>query len=103
MSLPKVFISYSRDSEDDKRWVRQLAERLRSDGVDVILDQWDLGLGSDVTEFMEHHLSTSDRVLIICTEEYVRKANTLKGGVGYEHMIITADDHRSDYGAGPKH
>jgi TIR domain len=90
VSLPRVFISYSRDSNEHKAWVRQFAERLRADGVDVILDQWDLGLGADVTEFMERSLSSCDRVLVICTERYVQKANTLKDGVGYERMIITA-------------
>jgi TIR domain len=82
VSLPRVFISYSRDSNEHKAWVRQFAERLRADGVDVILDQWDLGLGADVTEFMERSLSSCDRVLVICTERYVQKANTLKDGVG---------------------
>lgn len=91
MTFPKVFVSYSRESDDHVNWVRQFAERLRRDGVDVVLDQWDLGLGQDVTEFMERNLTICDRVLIICTEEYVQKANTLKGGVGYERMIITAD------------
>ena len=30
---PKVFISYSHDSEEHKSWVLQLATRLRSNGV----------------------------------------------------------------------
>jgi hypothetical protein len=59
--------------------------------VDITLDQWGLEIGDDVTSFMEHALSSCNRVLVICTEEYVRKANTLKGGVGYERMIITAE------------
>jgi hypothetical protein len=71
--------------------VRQLAERLRNNGVDVTLDQWDLRPGEDVTAFMEHALSLSSRVLIVCTDQYVQKSNTLKGGVGYERMIITAE------------
>lgn len=88
---PKVFVSYSHDSEQHKDWVRQLSERLRSDGVDILLDQWEIGPGDDVTHFMELALSSCHRVLIICTEGYIRKANTLKGGVGYERMIITAE------------
>jgi len=88
---PKVFISYSHDSERHKDWIRKLSERLRSDGIDILLDQWELGPGDDVTYFMERALSSCRRVLIICTEEYIKKANTLKGGVGYERMIITAE------------
>jgi hypothetical protein len=88
---PRVFISYSHDSEEHKDWIRQLAERLTVDGVSVVLDQWEIGPGHDVTAFMERGLTDSDWVLIICTEDYVRKANTLKGGVGYERMIVTAE------------
>src|SRR5262245_19395356 len=87
---PEVFISYSHDSPSHKEWVAKLATRLRGSGVDVILDQWDLSLGDDVTRFMEAGVSNSDRVLVICTDEYVRKANAGKGGVGYERLIVTA-------------
>lgn len=90
-SPPKVFVSYSHDSEQHKNWVRLLAERLRSDGIDIVLDQWEIGPGDDVTSFMERALSSCHRALIICTNEYIRKANMLKGGVGYERMIITAE------------
>ena len=88
---PIVFISYSHDSEQHKDWVRKLAERLRADGIEVVLDEWEIGPGDDVTAFMEQNLTSSDRVLIICTEQYIEKANTLKGGVGYERMIVTAE------------
>jgi hypothetical protein len=91
MASPKVFISYSHDSEEHKAWVLSLATQLVSNGVDVVLDQWDVDLGDDVTAYMERGLTTADRVLIVCTENYVTKANTLKGGVGYERMIITAE------------
>ncbi len=33
----------------------------------------------------------ADRVLMVCTEAYVRKANDGVGGVGYEAMIVTAE------------
>jgi hypothetical protein len=88
---PKVFVSYSHDSDEHIDWVRRLAERLCANGVDTILDQWDTSPGDDVTWFMERGLADSDRVLIICTKEYLNKANNLKGGVGYERMIITAE------------
>jgi len=41
---PKLFVSYSHDSQPHKDWVLQLATRLVKNGVDVILDQWDLKL-----------------------------------------------------------
>ena len=45
--IPEVFISYSHDNEEHKQWVLQLATRLRLNGVDIILDRWNLKLGSD--------------------------------------------------------
>ena len=89
-TIPKVFISYSHDSELHKNWVLTLATRLVANGVNVLLDQWDLTLGADLPRFIESGLSSADRVLAICTETYVEKANAGRGGVGYEKMIITA-------------
>lgn len=88
---PSVFVSYSHDSENHKTWVLQLATRLRHNGVDMILDRWNLNLGQDVAAFIERGLSESNRVLCICSENYVRKANLGKGGVGYEKRIMTAE------------
>ena len=87
---PKVFVSYSHDSEPHKDWVLKLATRLMANGVDVILDQWDLNLGGDLPRFMETGLVGANRVLAICTSTYVEKANAGLGGVGYEKMILTA-------------
>ena len=87
---PKVFISYSHDSSEHMQWVLKLGTKLRQKGIDAILDQWDLGLGDDLTLFIEHGIRDSDRVLVICTDQYVRKANAGEGGVGYEQMIVTA-------------
>lgn len=91
MSTPKVFISYSHDSQEHKKWVLDLATRLRNNGVDAIIDQWELRPGDDLPHFMESHLADADYVVMVCTDRYVEKANTGVGGVGYEKMIITAD------------
>ena len=90
MQPPKVFASYSHDSDEHKEWVLKLSCKLRESEVDVILDQWDLGPGDDITLFMENGVRDSDRVLVICTDTYVRKANAGEGGVGYERLIVTA-------------
>ena len=87
---PKVFISYSHDSPEHKLWVLELGTKLVQNGVDVVLDQWNLTPGDDRTLFMERGVKESDRVLVICTDSYVRKANDREGGVGYEQLIVTA-------------
>ena len=40
---------------------------------------------------MEKHLADCAKILMICTENYVAKANKGEGGVGYEKMIITSN------------
>ncbi len=89
MSHPKVFISYSHDNAQHKAWVLKLATDLRSHGVNAILDQWDLRLGADLRVFMEQGLSSAHLVLCICSETYVKKVDSGKGGSGYEGMIMT--------------
>jgi len=91
VKVPKVFISYSHDSQDHKKWVLELAQRLRNSGVDAILDQFRVGLGDDLGGFMEKSVAESDRIIMVCTDNYVSKANSGLGGVGYEKMIITAE------------
>ena len=91
MKPPVVFISYSHDSDTHKEWVLRLATDLRAKGVDATCDQWDLSPGQDVAAFMHDHISKSDRVLLVCTENYVRKAEQGAGGVGYERLILTAE------------
>lgn len=90
----KVFISYCWTSDELKDWVREeLATRLLDDGVDVVLDQWDLKEGHDVYSFMESMVTdpSVDKVLVICDKGYKEKADARKGGVGTETQIITPE------------
>ena len=86
-----VFISYARESDEHLAWVRRLAELLeRQREFHVVFDEYDLHAGKDLTHFMESGLA-ADRVIIIVTPEYVRKAEERAGGVGYESSVISAD------------
>jgi hypothetical protein len=84
-----VFISYSWDSEDHKDWVRELADCLASNGIDITLDQYDLQIGQDRFQFMESSVRNADAVLCVCTPTYVEKANGRASGVGVETSLIT--------------
>jgi hypothetical protein len=86
---PRLFISYSHDDQAHKDWVLNLSTRLVGNGVNVILDQWDMTLGGDLPHFMEAGLVEADRVLAVCSASYVDKANQGRGGTGYEKMILT--------------
>lgn len=91
MPAPLVFISYSHDSPQHKEWVLQLAIALRAYGVDVTLDQWDLMAGQDMAAFMATGIRSADRVVLICSDAYVIKAEGGTGGVGYERLIVTGE------------
>lgn len=68
-----------------------LATELMGKGIDTVLDQWDLELGANLAKFMEFGLRESDRVLVVCTDNYNSKSNSGIGGVGYENNILTAE------------
>jgi hypothetical protein len=91
-SVPKVFISYSWDSDDHRKWVRDFATRLRTEGgVDVTLDQWHAVPGDQLPQFMAKAVRESDFVLLVCTPNYKTKSNGGTGGVGYEGDIMTSE------------
>ncbi len=88
---PGVFISYSWDSDAHKAWVERLAKGLVSNGVHVMLDQWDLRCGQQLSHFMEKALEKADFVLCILTPNYKEKVEMRAGGVGYEYSMISAE------------
>lgn len=88
---PKVFISYSWESEPHKEWVLRLATDLRTKGVDVILDRWHLRIGDDIAAFMDESVSDADYILLVCSPNYAEKSNARRGGVGYEQNIISGE------------
>ena len=91
---PVVFISYSWDDDAHVEWVLKLAERLRADGVDVILDRYNLRPGKSLPHFIEQSIASAQRILMIFTPNYRLRADGRAGGVGYEYSIINAELYR---------
>lgn len=91
MSAPKVFISYSWSSPEHQQWVVDLATQLRENGVDAILDKWDLKEGHDSIVFMERMVTDPgvQKVIIVSDRLYAERANDRRGGVGTETQIIS--------------
>ena len=89
---PRIFISYRWSSPEHEEWVLRLATSLRASGIDVRLDKWHLKEGQDTLAFMESMVSdvTVKKVLLVCDEGYVERANSREGGVGTEAQIISA-------------
>lgn len=90
---PKAFISYSWSSAGHQEQVRLWAEQLVADGVDVVLDLYDLKEGHDKYAFMERMVTDPSvtHVLVICDKTYAEKADTRRAGVGTESQIISKE------------
>lgn len=92
MYRPTAFISYAYDSPEHRQWVRQLADNLMSRyGVEVLLDQYELEAGHELTHFMESALERADKVLVILTPGYRSKAASRSGGAGFEYSMISKE------------
>jgi tetratricopeptide (TPR) repeat protein len=70
---PKVLISYSHDSLEHADRVRELSDRLRADGIDCILDQYEVSPPEGWPRWMDRQIRDADFVLMICTETYYRR------------------------------
>jgi hypothetical protein len=87
----KVFVSYSWDDENHLKWVHDFTARLCADGIDAVLDQWQVMPGDQLPEFMERAVRENDFVLVVCTPRYKERSDDRIGGVGYEGDIMTAE------------
>ncbi|MBR2944607.1 MAG: TIR domain-containing protein [Clostridia bacterium] len=90
---PKVFISYAWGTENYQQKVMAFATSLVGDGIDVVLDKWNLEEGNDTYAFMEKCVTDESitNVLILLDPIYAKKANERSGGVGTETQIISAE------------
>jgi len=90
---PKVFISYCWTSPGHQDRIRQWAERLLADGIDVIFDLFALKEGHDKYAFMEKMVTDPSvtHVLLFCDSRYAEKADARAGGVGTESQIVSRE------------
>lgn len=88
---PVVFISYSHDDAAHKKWVLELADQMMSDGINVLLDRYELRLGSSLPHFVETSIGKAEKIIVIFTPNYKLKADKRAGGVGYEYSILNAE------------
>ncbi len=64
-----------------------------ADGVDVLIDKWNLEGGNDLPSFMESMKNDESitNILVICDSHFVRKANKREKGVGTESQIMAGE------------
>jgi len=90
---PIVFISYSHDSPEHSDRVLALSDRLRADGIDCILDQYEDSPPEGFPRWMDRNIRAADFVLMTCTPTYYRRVmgdeEPDKGhGVAWESTLI---------------
>jgi TIR domain/NB-ARC domain len=90
---PKTLISYSHDSPEHEQRVLTLADRLRGDGIDCMIDQYALVPEEGWPLWMERQIRDSDFVVMVCTETYhqrvIGEEEPGKGlGVRWEGRLI---------------
>ncbi|MEO1084646.1 MAG: toll/interleukin-1 receptor domain-containing protein, partial [Acidobacteriota bacterium] len=100
MDHPVVFVSYSHDSAEHRKKVLGLAQRLRMDGIDIVLDEFVEGTPEQGwPRWMLDELDRADFVLVVCTETYYRRFRGHEEpgrgrGVDWEGAIITNELYR---------
>lgn len=92
-AAPKFFVSYSWSNPDIADKVLEIATHLRENGVDAILDKWDLDTGQDKIYYMEQMVRDPNvkKVGMFCDKTYADKANSREGGAGIEGQIISKE------------
>jgi tetratricopeptide (TPR) repeat protein len=95
-SVPRVFISYSHDSPEHADRVLALAHRLRAEGIDCHLDQYETSPPEGWPRWMLNQVEAADFVVVVCTETYnLRFRGKAEAGTGlgvkWEGAIITQE------------
>jgi SEFIR domain len=94
-SHPKVFVSYSHDDDNHQKRILGLAERLRADGFETMIDHYVEGTPPQGwPRWMLSQIDWADYILLVCTKTYYRRfrgqeASDGGKGVDWEGAIIT--------------
>ena len=101
MKPSKVFSSYTHDSDQHMKRVLDLSERLRSDGVDSNLDQYETSPHEGWAVWSRRQIKEADFVLVICTERYFNRyegseAEGTGAGAKWEGVIISQELYESE-------
>ncbi|MDZ7342675.1 MAG: TIR domain-containing protein [candidate division KSB1 bacterium] len=91
--MPRVFISYSHDSPEHCDAVLNLSDRLREQGIDCIIDQYEFSPPEGWHRWTEKQIRDADFVLMICSEGYYKKVMGMEPpdlglGVKWESNLI---------------
>ncbi|MCB1985082.1 MAG: TIR and AAA domain-containing protein [Burkholderiales bacterium] len=94
MSISRVFISYSHDSEEHRTFVRGISDRLRHEGLNCHIDLYVNGSPAEGwPRWMEDQIEQADFVLLVCTPIYLQRYRGEEResgrGVTFEGVVIS--------------
>jgi hypothetical protein len=82
-AAPRVFISYSHESPEHRDRVLELADQLRADGIDAVIDQYIQDPPEGWPAWCAAQIDAAEFVLMVCTEIYFRRVSRKEeAGVG---------------------
>lgn len=90
---PEVFISYKHESQEHNNWVKRLATDLRDNGINALLDEWEIDLGESVSEYMASKVSSAKAMLFIITNASlaaVEADKNTRNALKFEFQIANA-------------
>ena len=90
---PKVFISYTHDSKEHIDLILKIANKLRTEGIDVVLDQYEQSPAQGWPKWMDQNINNAEFVLMVCTENYYKRVmdeekDSVGLGVKWEGRLI---------------
>ena len=86
-----IFISYAVDKEVPQTAIDSLRNELRRSGFNAEHYKSLIVKERDLTQLMLRHMRDSDRVIVVLSKTYKKKAEGAKGGVWEEYQMIKND------------
>jgi hypothetical protein len=89
----RTLISYAHDSSPHANSVLAMANRLRCDGVDAHIDQYEQHPSEGWPKWMEHQFANAEAIVVVASARYLERYNQ-EGGVGsgarFEGAILSS-------------
>lgn len=98
---PKVFISYTHDSKEHLDLILEISNKLRTEGIDIVLDQYEQSPSQGWPKWMDQNIANAEFVLMVCTENYYKRVmdkeeDGIGLGIKWEGKLIYQHIYNSD-------
>ncbi|MEJ5962926.1 SEFIR domain-containing protein [Pedobacter immunditicola] len=93
INMDDAFISYSWDNEEHEQKVLEFTEHLRKKGYDAKIDKMisQQETATNFVKMMHVAMLNHQKIIVVLSEGYKKKAETFTGGVGEEYQLLLSD------------